>query len=130
MIDTTRIMSLTETYWTDRNSIEPERLDKVEGVDEAGHVVVRRLMVGENILFLHVLRAKGLIDPTHKHDDHESVGYLVKGRMRVRIGDKEFIATPGTCWRHPAGVLHYSEALEDCEQIEIKSPPRKTWTTK
>ena len=41
---------------------------------------------------------------------------------------REFIAEPGDVWRHPAGVAHYSEALEACVQIEIKSPARKTWT--
>ena len=45
------------------------------------------------------------------------------------IGGKEFIAEPGTSWIHPRGVEHFSEALEDCEQLEIKSPPRKTWVT-
>ena len=24
---------------------------------------------------------------------------------------------------------HFSEALEDCEQLEIKSPPTKTWVS-
>jgi len=28
---------------------------------------------------------------------------------------------------HPVGVEHFSEALEDCHQLEIKSPPMKTW---
>ena len=46
----------------------------------------------------------------------------------MRIGDAEFIAEPGDVWRHPAGVPHFSEALEESVQIEIKSPARKTWT--
>ena len=88
-----------------------------------------KLMVGEEILLLHVQRKKGLIDPVHKHMDHESMGYLISGKLRLIIGGKEFIATPGTSWVHPVGVEHFSEALEDCEQIEIKSPPRKTWVS-
>ena len=39
------------------------------------------------------------------------------------------VAGPGSVWRHDPGVVHYSEALEDCVQIEIKSPPCKTWTS-
>ena len=76
-----------------------------------------------------VLTEKGLIDPVHKHMDHETVAYLIKGRLRLVIGGEEFIAEAGTSWIHPRGVEHFSEALEDCEQLEIKSPPRKTWTT-
>ena len=94
-----------------------------------GQVDVRKLLVGEDILLLHVFRKKGLVDPRHRHDDHETVAYLIKGRLRLVIGGKEFIATPGTAWLHPRGVEHFSEALEDCEQLEIKSPPRKTWVS-
>ncbi|MCW5749989.1 MAG: cupin domain-containing protein [Alphaproteobacteria bacterium] len=107
--------------------VAPEKITAVEGVAEQGHVTVRKLMVGEEILLLEVERKKGLIDPVHKHLDHESMGYLIKGRLRLIIGGKEFIAEAGTSWVHPVGVEHFSEALEDCLQIEIKSPPKKTW---
>lgn len=40
------------------------------------------------------------------------------------LGD---VAEPGSVWRHPPGVVHHSEALEDCVQIEVKSPPCRTW---
>ena len=46
------------------------------------------------------------------------------------IDGQEFIAEPGDAWIHPRGVPHYSEALEDCVQVEVKSPPRKTWVSK
>ena len=59
--------------------------------------------------------------------DHESIVYLVKGRMTLTIGDKTFEAKAGDVWRHPIGVSHTSVALEDSVAIEIKSPPRKTW---
>lgn len=107
----------------------PERLATVEGVKMLGQVDVRKLLVGNDILLLHVFRKKGLVDPKHKHDDHETVAYLIKGRLRLVIGGEEFIAEPGTAWRHPRGVEHFSEALEDCEQLEIKSPPKKTWVS-
>ena len=55
------------------------------------------------------------------------MGYLISGKLRLIIGEKDFIATAGSSWVHPVGVDHYSEALEDCHQIEIKSPPKKTW---
>jgi len=49
--------------------------------------------------------------------------------LRNVIDGKEFIAEPGATWRHPTGVVHSSEALEDCVQIESKTPPRKTCIT-
>lgn len=124
-----RFLEPTLGFFTTRDQIAPERLAAVEGVKPKGRVEVRRVMVGNEILMLHVLREKGLIDPVHKHMDHETVAYLIKGRLRLVIGGEEFIAEAGTSWIHPRGVEHFSEALEDCEQLEIKSPPRKTWET-
>jgi quercetin dioxygenase-like cupin family protein len=124
-----RYIAPTQGFFTTLAALPLERLGAVEGVKPKGKVEVRRAMVGTDILMLHVTREKGLIDPVHKHDDHETVAYLISGRLRLVIGGKEFIATPGTSWIHPRGVEHFSEALEDCEQLEIKSPPRKTWIT-
>ena len=129
MIAPERMLAKSLSYFAVRDDIAAERLTAVEGVKEQGHVDARKLLVGDEILMLHVFRKKGLIDPVHKHMDHESMGYLISGRLRLVIGDKETIAEPGTAWVHPAGVDHYSEALEDCEQLEIKSPPRKTWVS-
>lgn len=124
-----RYLEPTKGFFTTLAALAPERLGAVEGVQPKGKVVVRRAMVGQDILMLHVVREKGLIDPLHQHDDHETVAYLIRGRLRLVIGDEEFIAEPGTSWIHPRGVPHFSEALEECEQLEIKSPPRKTWVT-
>ena len=124
-----RYIAPTEGFFTTLEGLVPERLAAVEGVKPKGRVEVRRAMVGEDILMLHVFREKGLIDPVHKHDDHETVSHLIRGKLRLVIGGKEFIAGPGTSWKHPRGVEHFSEALEDCEQLEIKAPVRKTWVT-
>ena len=124
-----RCIAPTQGYFTTRDSIAPERLATVEGVKPKGVVEVRRVMVGNEILMLHVFREKGLVDPVHKHLDHETVAYLIRGRLRLVIGGQAFIAEAGTSWIHPRGVEHFSEALEDCEQLEVKSPPRKTWAT-
>ncbi len=124
-----RRLEKSADFFAVRDQVAPERLATVEGVKMLGQVDVRKLMVGEDILLLHVFRKKGLVDPKHKHDDHETIAYLIKGRLRLVIGGEEFIATPGTAWMHPPGVEHFSEALEDCEQLEIKSPPRKTWVS-
>ncbi|MEN3161101.1 cupin domain-containing protein [Tistrella mobilis] len=126
-MDDQRIMQRTIHLHVNSADVVPEVINRVEGVEEQGHVTVRKMAVGEHILFLEVFRKKGLIDPVHKHMDHETVAYLISGKMRLVIGGEEFIATAGSSWVHPVGVEHYSEALEDCLQVEVKSPPRKTW---
>jgi len=105
-----------------------EIVDAIEGAKQQGLLAIQVLMVTEELLMIKVRRGKGLIDPSHKHDDHESVATLISGRMRNQIGDQEFISEAGSAWRHPPGILHSSEALENCVQIEVKRPARKTWT--
>ena len=109
------------------SGIPIEPVMAIEGGAEVGNLGIKPLMVGDNVLVLEAHRERGLVDPEHTHDDHESICYLVSGRMRVVIDGKEFIAQPGDVWRHQIGVPHFHETLEDSLQIEIKSPARKTW---
>ena len=123
-----RIMTPMAALFRAASDIPEEPIHAVEGAVEQGELSVKVLMVSDNFVTLWIRRGKGLIDPVHQHDDHESVATLVSGRLKMWIGDEEFVAGPGDVWRHPPGVPHYSEALEECVQIEIKSPARKTWT--
>ena len=108
--------------------VNAEPVLQVEGtVLPAGAVEAKRLIVGENGLLLQVSRHKGYVELPHTHPDHESIAYLIKGKLKMRIGDREFIAEPGCAWIHPANVEHSSMALEDTVQIEVKTPPVLTW---
>ncbi len=127
-LDPARLLEKTTHLFADAAKVRPMSIATVEGMNNDGHLVARKMFVGENLLFLQVWRKKGLIDPWHQHDDHESIGYLISGKMKVIVGETEMICGPGCSWIHPIGVPHYSEALEDCLQIEVKSPPRKNWT--
>jgi quercetin dioxygenase-like cupin family protein len=105
-----------------------ERMGALEGATSPGEVTIKPLVVGDGMLLIELVEAKGARVPEHTHDDHESIVYLVKGSMRLVIDGREFVAHAGDAWLHPRGVPHWSEALEDCVAIEVKSPPRKTWT--
>jgi len=105
-----------------------DRMTTLEGAASAGEMTIKPLVVGNDMLLIELFEAKGVRVPEHAHDDHESIVYLVKGSMRLVIDGREFIARAGDAWLHPRGVPHWSETLEDCVAIEIKSPPRKTWT--
>ncbi len=105
-----------------------DRMAVLEGAASAGEATIKPLVVGDGMLLLEIFEAKGVRVPEHAHDDHESIVYLVKGSMKLVIDGREFVARAGDAWLHPRGVRHWSETLEDCVAIEIKSPPRKTWT--
>ena len=104
------------------------RVGGIEGAAQPGLLTIKPpLIVGEHVVFLSAFKERGLLDPLHRHDDHESIGFQLKGRQRIIIGDEEFLSEAGDAWYHAPGVIHMSEALEDTIQLEMKSPPMRTW---
>ena len=125
--DDSRILPRTQGFLADGEKLPIVRMGMLEGQASAGHVDLKPLLVGNDMLMVEIFEGAGVRVPEHSHDDHESLVYLVKGRMKLVIGGKAFVAKAGDAWIHPKGVSHWSETLEDCLAIEIKSPPRKTW---
>ena len=126
-VDAARALEIFAGVFRKDDTIEEIPITNIEGHSEQGQLSLKVLMTTKDFVLLKAWRGAGLVDPPHKHDDHESVATLISGRMRMKIGDEEFEVGPGDTWRHPPGVVHSSVALEPCVQIEIKSPPRRTW---
>jgi quercetin dioxygenase-like cupin family protein len=124
-----RYIARTQRYFARSRDVAGEPIKKVEDKVIPGTVfpVVKPILVTDGFLCTEVRRPKGLIDPPHLHSDHESVFYLISGRVRLIIGGQEFIAEPGDYWVHPKNVLHHTEMLEESVNIEVKIPPVKTW---
>ena len=91
--------------------------------DETGVDYVKVLMATDHLIMFEAFRPKGAIDTIHRHPDHESIAYQKSGRVRMRIGDEEFLVEAGDTYRHPLGVRHQHEALEDSVRIETKFFP-------
>jgi quercetin dioxygenase-like cupin family protein len=86
-----------------------------------GDMLVKPLMKGDEMTFLEIHYTAGVGSPLHTHT-HESIAYVVKGKVKSTVGADEFIMGPGDVCRHPTGVLHGLEALEDSVVVEIKAP--------
>jgi quercetin dioxygenase-like cupin family protein len=86
-----------------------------------GNMLVKPLIKGDEMTFLEIKYAAGVGAPLHTHT-HESVAYVVKGKVKSTVGSEEFIMGPGDACRHPKGVLHGLEAIEESIVVEIKSP--------
>jgi mannose-6-phosphate isomerase-like protein (cupin superfamily) len=117
---------MTELFRRDKD-IPEQPILIVEGTTFSNPPSIKLLMVTEDMHCIKVMRKKGFVDPKHVHDDHTTIACLLTGRLRIHIGDQTHIAEPGDVWLHPQGVPHFSEALEDCIQIEVKAPACKTW---
>ena len=98
------------------------RVASVEGKPTyGGELVVKPLIKGEEMLCLEIRYAAGVGAPLHSHT-HKSVAYVVRGRVKSTVGRDEFIMGPGDVCRHPKGVPHALEAIEESVVVEIKAP--------
>jgi quercetin dioxygenase-like cupin family protein len=86
-----------------------------------GDMLVKPLMKGDEMTFLEIHYAAGVGAPLHTHS-HESIAYVVKGKVKSTVGSEVFIMGPGDVCRHPKGVLHGLEAIEESVVVEIESP--------
>ena len=81
---------------------------------------------GEKTLLAEFVLDRGGTLPVHAHP-YEQTGYLIQGRLRLRIGDREFDARAGDAWCIPANVEHGAHALEDAVAVEVFSPVREDY---
>ncbi|MGB9499159.1 MAG: cupin domain-containing protein [Dissulfuribacterales bacterium] len=92
----------------------------IKGVEQ------KTLVYGENTLMTEFLLKEGADLPIHQHP-HEQTGYLVKGKLKMFIGEKEFVAESGDCWCIGGDIKHGAKAIEDSVAVEIFSPVREEY---
>ena len=102
--------------------VSPQSVRSIEGGQTAGPFFVKSLMHGESMTLLEVRMQAGVASPVHAHA-HESVIYVVNGKLSTTIGIETFVLGSGDVCRHPCGVGHSVAALQETVFIEIKSPP-------
>lgn len=99
------------------------------GATVAGHVIKGEgqgelLVHGAGTMLVRLRLAAGFDQDGHLHPDHESIGYVVSGRIEMSVGPQTRVLEPGATWYHPRGVQHTCKALEDSELLEFHAPLR------
>ena len=89
-------------------------------------IKLKTLVYGEKTLFSEFRLEADSALPKHSHL-HEQTGYLVKGRIRLTIGQQTFEVGPGDCWCIPGNTDHSAEILEDSLAVEVFSPVREDY---
>ncbi len=89
-------------------------------------IELKTLVFGEKTLFTEFRLKAGSLLPAHSHP-HEQTGYLVEGRLRLRIGAETMDLEAGDCWCIPGGAEHGAEILKDSIAIEVFSPVREDY---
>jgi len=87
---------------------------------------IKTLCFGESTLVTEFLLQKDAILPAHSHPN-EQTGYLVKGKIRLYIGDSVRELVPGDSWCIAKDLLHRAEILKDSVAIEVFSPVREDY---
>jgi quercetin dioxygenase-like cupin family protein len=106
----------------EKAQIESQPVGTIEGQPNSGTFFVKPLMRGESMALLEVRVRAGVASRIHTHS-HESLIYVVSGRLKTIINNETFVLGPGDVCRHPCAVGHRVEALEDTIFVEVKSPP-------
>jgi quercetin dioxygenase-like cupin family protein len=89
-------------------------------------ILLKTLVYGEKTLFTEFRMKANSSLPIHQHI-HEQTGYLVKGKVRLKIGQETFDVAPGDSWCIPSSMNHSAEILEDSVAIEVFSPIREDY---
>jgi quercetin dioxygenase-like cupin family protein len=94
----------------------------VEGLPlRGGEGRFRLLETAESGLAYLIHYPAGVSSPTHAHD-HDSIVYVLSGKLRGAVDGVEAVLEPGDSVLHPRGVAHHVEALTDAMWVEFKSP--------
>lgn len=91
-------------------------------------VISRRVISGEKAMLAQIFLEKGAIVPMHSHEN-EQITYLLEGALKFWIGEEkeEIILRAGEVLHIPSNVPHQAEALEECLDVDVFSPPRQDW---
>lgn len=83
----------------------------------------KTLVHGAHTLMTEFRMQAGSALPAHTHP-HEQTGYLVRGRIQLRVGEETRELGPGDSWCIPGGLEHAAQILDDAVAIEVFSPVR------
>ncbi|MBN1499239.1 MAG: cupin domain-containing protein [Spirochaetes bacterium] len=87
--------------------------------------VDRYIYTGDSMQIVEYRFPPNKVFPEHKHDDHEQMGRLIKGKMGFKVGNEERILLPGDFYHVEKGVMHSSWTFnEESVLLDIFTPPR------
>jgi quercetin dioxygenase-like cupin family protein len=113
-----------DMLYIENAQVDSQAVGTIEGQPNTGTFFIKPLMLGERMALLEVHVKAGVASLIHSHA-HESLLYVVCGRLKTTINNETFVLGPGDVCRHPRAAGHRVEALEDTIFVEVKSPPIK-----
>ena len=93
-------------------------------VERLTESIQRRMIVGSNEMLVRWEFKKGAIAARHHHP-HEQIVFMVRGKLRLVVGETERILGQNDIVVIPPNTPHEAYALEDTIVIDIFSPVRE-----
>jgi len=97
-------------------------------VEQLTHNIRRRMIVGAREMLVRWEFSKGALAARHSHP-HEQIVVMVRGKLRLNVGDSETIMGQDDIAIIPPDTPHEAQALEDTIVIDIFIPPREDFLT-
>src|SRR5689334_15114855 len=85
-------VSLSKFFSKNENS-SALAIKSVEGRTITGMLLVKQLISGDEMTLLEIQVEAGVVSPPHAHA-HESLVYVVKGKLKSVVGEKAFVLGP------------------------------------
>jgi quercetin dioxygenase-like cupin family protein len=109
--------------WTEGGTQKTARGNDVKNAPKtAAFLESTVLQLGDHSIRRVVVRAGSLI--TNPGPSSDVLVYILKGRVKVTIGDQTDIIGPGDAMRELTGVPLSFEALEEVTTVETNLPPK------
>lgn len=93
--------------------------------NELGGGVTRKILAtGGTMMTVQFTFEKDAVGAPHSHP-HEQVGYVVKGRFTITLGDQVDTIEEGDSYYVPSNIQHGVVALEDGILLDVFTPQRE-----
>jgi quercetin dioxygenase-like cupin family protein len=99
---------------------EAAQVEQLKGLHRRTMAITDKMMVCEFFI------ERETVIPDHQHP-HDHVGYVIYGKVEMKVGDEVRVCDPGDTYQIPGGVVHGAKALVDSLVIDIFSPPREDY---
>ncbi|MFI5607129.1 cupin domain-containing protein [Amycolatopsis sp. NPDC051903] len=100
--------------WQEVSTVEGQAL-------VGGTAFVRERERAAHGLVYEIRYPAGVVSPVHSHD-HDSVSYVLEGRLTGEVDGEPGEFGPGDTVVHPRGVPHRVTAIVDSRWLEFKAP--------
>lgn len=84
------------------------------------------LAIGKNSMVTKMNYNQGDFASAHSHPNEQS-GYVISGKYKIRIDNKEFLITTGDSYAILENITHSIEVIEAGEIIDVFTPIRKDY---